>query len=156
MKIIVASDLHGDAVRCEELLDRFRAERTERLILLGDILYHGPRNDLPPGYNPKKVIALLNPLADAITCVRGNCDAEVDGMVLDFDVLTPEKFIKINGVKLLLTHGHHLDKLQPEGADAVLFGHTHIPCKERRSMVYKSRIDVNPQRKQRVCVYDVL
>lgn len=132
MKILIASDLHGDAERCSTLLERFRGEGAERFILLGDILYHGPRNDLPPGYAPKRVIELLNPLAEKIICVRGNCDAEVDGMVLDFDVLTPKKIFKINGLLLILTHGHHLDTVASDSAAAVLYGHTHIPAKERR------------------------
>lgn len=136
MRIIIASDLHGDAERCAEILHRFNAEGAGRLILLGDILYHGPRNDLPPGYAPKRAIAMLNPLADVIECVRGNCDAEVDDMVLDFDVLTPDKSLELNGLKLFLTHGHKLDRTDIRGYDAVLYGHTHIPAKEMRDGVW--------------------
>lgn len=136
MRIIIASDLHGDAERCAELLHRFNAEGAARLVLLGDILYHGPRNDLPPGYAPKRVIEMLNQHANVIDCVRGNCDAEVDDMVLDFDVLTPEKTLEIGGLRLLLTHGHKLDRVDMRGYDAVLYGHTHIPAKEMRDGVW--------------------
>jgi len=137
MKILIASDIHGDAKRCEEIMARFEAERADRLFLLGDILYHGPRNDLPPGYAPKRVIEMLNSIAGKIDSVRGNCDAEVDGMVLAFDVLVESKDICINGFTLKLVHGHHhLDEQSFDGVDAVLYGHTHIPAKERRGGVW--------------------
>lgn len=84
MKFLIASDIHGSATWCRKFIDAIHAEKPDKIILLGDILYHGPRNDLPNGYDPKEVIALLNPLADRILAVRGNCDAEVDQMVLDF------------------------------------------------------------------------
>ena len=87
MKWLIASDIHGSAPWCRRLLEAFRREQADRLILLGDILYHGPRNDLSEGYAPKEVIALLNPLRERILCVRGNCEAEVDQMVLDFSVM---------------------------------------------------------------------
>ena len=87
MKYMIASDIHGSAYYCEKLIDCYKRERADRLILLGDILYHGPRNDLPEGYAPKKVIPMLNELKDEIFCVRGNCDTEVDQMVLDFPIL---------------------------------------------------------------------
>ena len=87
MKWFIASDLHGSAVYCRRMLEAYRREGAHRLVLLGDILYHGPRNDLPEGYAPKEVIAALNPLRDEILCVRGNCDTEVDQMVLDFPIL---------------------------------------------------------------------
>lgn len=130
MKILIASDLHGDAKRCEELIMRWDSEGAERLLLLGDILYHGPRNDLPPGYEPKRVIEMLNSRFERIDSVRGNCDAEVDGMVLEFDVLTAEKRFDISGLTILVTHGHHLDKADFSGCDVVFYGHTHIPAKE--------------------------
>lgn len=136
MKILIASDLHGDAARCAELIDRYNSERAELMILLGDILYHGPRNDLPPGYAPKRVIEMLNGFTAKINCVRGNCDAEVDGMVLAFDVLTAEKKFTYNGLSLLAVHGHHLDEADLSGFDAVLYGHTHIPAKEKREGVW--------------------
>ena len=87
MKLFIASDIHGDALCCEKMLERFKEEKADRMLLLGDILYHGPRNDLPSGYEPKKVITLLNEYKDIIFAVRGNCDGEVDQMVLDFPIL---------------------------------------------------------------------
>ena len=84
MKFLIASDIHGSAYYCEQLLQAFEREQAARLLLLGDILYHGPRNDLPRDYAPKKVTAMLNGMADTILCVRGNCDTEVDQMVLTF------------------------------------------------------------------------
>ena len=87
MKLLFASDLHGSSVYTEKLLALCEAENPERIILLGDLLYHGPRNDLPEGYDTKKVAAMLNGIADKLLCVRGNCDAEVDQMVLNFPVM---------------------------------------------------------------------
>ena len=87
MKIMIASDIHGSAHYCHRMLDAFDREGADRLLLLGDILYHGPRNDLPEGYAPKEVIAMLNERKSQIFCVRGNCDTEVDQMVLDFPIL---------------------------------------------------------------------
>ena len=104
MRYIIASDIHGSAYWCERLLERFDSENADRLILLGDILYHGPRNDLPDGYAPKRVIELLNPLADRITCVRGNCEAEVDQMVLNFTVMSDSAWICDFGQKIFATH----------------------------------------------------
>ncbi len=136
MPVLIASDIHGSALYCGKLLSALEREGTERLILLGDILYHGPRNDLPAGYAPKQVIAMLNPLADQILCVRGNCDAEVDQMVLDFPIMQTHRHLRLFGHSLLLTHGHHCsdEKLpSPElraGAEYLIFGHTHVPlCK---------------------------
>ena len=87
MKLLIASDIHGAADCCRSLLDAWDREGADRLLLLGDILYHGPRNDLPPAYAPKQVLALLNARRDRIFCVRGNCDTEVDQMVLEFPIL---------------------------------------------------------------------
>ena len=87
MKLLIASDIHGSLLYCNKLVEQYKKEACDKLILLGDVLYHGPRNDLPEEYNPKGVIALLNRLSDEILCVRGNCEAEVDDMVLDFNVL---------------------------------------------------------------------
>ena len=86
-RILIASDIHGDASTAERLVEIYKASGAEKLLLLGDILYHGPRNDLPAGYAPKKVIELLNPLKSEILAVRGNCDTEVDQMVLSFPIL---------------------------------------------------------------------
>ena len=126
---MIASDIHGSAAFCKQLLGRFAAEKHDRLLLLGDILYHGPRNDLPTGYAPKEVIAMLNPLSGIITCVRGNCDAEVDQMVLQFPVMADYAILALNGHTIFATHGHLFDetKLPPLMAgDALLHGHTHL------------------------------
>ena len=96
-KLMIASDIHGSAYYCKKMIERYRAEHAERLVLLGDILYHGPRNDLPRDYAPKEVIKMLNPLADEILCVRGNCDTEVDQMVLDFSVMSESALIMTEG-----------------------------------------------------------
>ena len=93
MKLMIASDIHGSAYYCLEMLDAMKKECPDRLLLLGDILYHGPRNDLPKEYAPKEVIAMLNPLRNEIICVRGNCDTEVDQMVLDFNVLAEQAYL---------------------------------------------------------------
>ena len=125
MKLLIASDLHGGALSCAKLCEVFENCGADKLVLLGDVLYHGPRNDLPEGYAPKRVIPMLNAIADKIICVRGNCDAEVDGMVLDFDVLTPSKTLKDGDLCIYLHHGHHdLPDLAP--GTVVLYGHTHV------------------------------
>ena len=133
MKLLIASDLHGSAYYTELLLAQYAREQAERLVLLGDILYHGPRNDLPERYAPKEVIAMLNPLAKQILCVRGNCDCEVDQMVLSFPVLADYGFLLLNGRTVYLTHGHVINKDKPlpfaEG-DILLHGHTHVPACE--------------------------
>ena len=134
MKWMIASDIHGSAYYCGALLSRFAAEQADRLLLLGDILYHGPRNDLPRGYAPKEVIAMLCPLADRILCVRGNCEAEVDQMVLTFPVLADYAVIADGQTLIYATHGHvfnasHLPPLQK--GDILLHGHTHVPCCEQ-------------------------
>ena len=140
MKIMIASDLHGDAVCTEMLLRRFRESEAERLVLLGDLLYHGPRNDLPAGYAPKQVIALLNGVKSSLLCVRGNCDTEVDQMVLDFPVLAEYALLSFGSATVFVTHGHkhNLSALPPlKAGDVLLHGHTHIPaCEERDGITY--------------------
>lgn len=130
MKILFASDLHGDRAAVEALLAAFHAERAERLVLLGDILYHGPRNDLPAAYDPKGVIALLNPLKEVVLAVRGNCDAEVDQMVLDFPIMADIEELPLrDGVSAYLTHGHHYNEQEPmpmQAGDVMIHGHTHV------------------------------
>ena len=131
MKLVIASDIHGSAYYCRKLLDVVEEEKPDRLVLLGDILYHGPRNDLPRDYAPKEVIAMLNPLKDIIISVRGNCDTEVDQMVLDFDVLSDSAVIYDGETELFLTHGHKYSPENPpklkKGA-ILLGGHTHVAC----------------------------
>lgn len=131
MKWLIASDLHGSACYTRLLVKAFAEERADRLVLLGDILYHGPRNDLPCEYSPKEVIALLSPLKDRILCVRGNCEAEVDQMVLPFPVMADYAVMPVGNRLMYITHGHvhnseRLPPLQP--GDILLHGHTHIPA----------------------------
>ncbi len=140
MKLMIASDIHGSAYYCKKLLTAFEREGAEKLILLGDILYHGPRNDLPEGYAPKEVIALLNPLKDRLLCVRGNCDTEVDQMVLDFPVLADYAILWLDGKAVYATHGHNYneEKLPPlADGDILLNGHTHVPkCTDHGTYTY--------------------
>lgn len=131
MKYMIASDIHGSAYYCNELIQAFAREKADRLLLLGDILYHGPRNDLPKDYNPKEVLSILNALSDRIFCVRGNCDSEVDQMVLEFPILADYCLIAEQDRCVFATHGHiyhleHLPKLQTK--DILLHGHTHVPA----------------------------
>ena len=133
MKILIASDIHGDFECASRLVEAYRASGAEKLVLLGDILYHGPRNDLPAGYAPKKVIELLNPLKNELLCVRGNCDTEVDQMVLDFPVLAEYAWLFLDGLRVFATHGHKFGKDNPPPlgkGDILLCGHTHIPAAE--------------------------
>ena len=133
MKIMIASDIHGSAHYCRQLLSAFEREQAQRLLLLGDILYHGPRNDLPEAYAPKEVIAMLSGLKDRIFCVRGNCDTEVDQMVLPFSILADYCILTAGDRLIYATHGHNynlktLPPMQP--GDILLHGHTHIPAWE--------------------------
>lgn len=131
MKLLIASDIHGAAGYCRRLLDAWDREGDCRLLLLGDILYHGPRNDLPPQYAPKEVLALLNARKGRIFCVRGNCDTEVDQMVLDFPILADYALLDLGGRLVYATHGHvyNLSQLPPlQPGDILLHGHTHVPA----------------------------
>ncbi len=130
MKFFVVSDIHGDSFWAQKAVDAMKAENADRLVLLGDILYHGPRNDLPAHYEPKKVIEILNPLADKILAVRGNCEAEVDQMVLKFPCMADYIYLVSGDTPFFLTHGHIYS---PEKLPAVLSegsvfisGHTHV------------------------------
>lgn len=161
MKWMIASDIHGSAYFCEKLIEAYKRENADKILLLGDILYHGPRNDLPEGYAPKQVIAMLNELAQDILCVRGNCDAEVDQMVLDFPLMADYAIItddampshcakgsKEDGQRIRIpiiyaTHGHvynnnHLPPLHR--GDILLHGHTHVPACEQ----YETHTYINP------------
>lgn len=129
MKLMFASDIHGSALWCRKMLDAYHAEGAEKLCLLGDILYHGPRNELPEGHYPKRVISMLNAVKEELVCVRGNCDTEVDQMVLEFPVLADYALIYADGRTLFLTHGHHYNpkNLPPlKKGDVLINGHTHI------------------------------
>ena len=161
MKWLIASDIHGSAYFCEKLIEAYKRENADKILLLGDILYHGPRNDLPEGYAPKQVIAMLNELAQDILCVRGNCDAEVDQMVLDFPLMADYAIItddamnshcakgsKEDGQRIRIpiiyaTHGHVYNNgnLPPlQAGDILLHGHTHVPACEQ----YETHIYINP------------
>lgn len=129
MKLVIASDIHGSAYWCEKLMARIAAEAPDRVILLGDLLYHGPRNDLPRDYAPKKVIPMLSSIANKILAVRGNCEAEVDQMVLPFPCMADYALLETGHDTLYLTHGHHHnpDSLPPLPDGTVfLSGHTHV------------------------------
>lgn len=140
MKLMIASDIHGSAYYCRKLLEAYDREKADKLILLGDILYHGPRNDLPREYAPKEVIAMLNSKKDDIMCVRGNCDTEVDQMVLEFPIMSEQALIYFNNKTIYLAHGHKLDDrdmpMMKEG-DVLICGHTHVPkCEKRGKYTY--------------------
>lgn len=131
MRYLIASDIHGALPAAEALTTRFHEEGADRLLLLGDLLYHGPRNPLPEGYAPAEVAKLLNGYADRITAVRGNCDAEVDQMVLDFPVLADYCVLPAGEKLIYATHGHiyNLKNLPPLAkGDILLHGHTHVPA----------------------------
>lgn len=128
MKYLLVSDLHGSLPALEKVLEFYDREACDMLCLLGDILNYGPRNTLPEGLNPKKIAALLNERSDKIVAVRGNCDSEVDQMLLHFPILSDYLLLVDNGVKLFLTHGHRYnDENRPCGKfDCLVYGHTHL------------------------------
>ena len=131
MKWMIASDLHGSAYYCRKMLEAFEREGADRLFLLGDLLYHGPRNDLPREYAPKEVIPLLNGKKEKLLCVRGNCEAEVDQKVLEFPVLADYAVLPVGQRLIYATHGHiyHVKNLPPLApGDVLLHGHTHVPA----------------------------
>ena len=140
MKLMIASDIHGSAYYCRKLLEAYDREKAGRMVILGDILYHGPRNDLPKEYAPKEVIAMLNPRKKDLLCVRGNCDTEVDQMVLEFPILADYGFLYEKGRMIFLTHGHVFNEknLPMLGkGDILLHGHTHVPvCREHEDYIY--------------------
>ena len=134
MKIMIASDIHGSAFWCERLLEAFESEGADKLVLLGDLLYHGPRNVFPDGYAPKKVFAMLNGIKEKLLCVRGNCDSEVDQMVLEFPMMADYALLEADGRKLFLTHGHLFNAENPpllQAGDLLLNGHFHTPCSSK-------------------------
>lgn len=133
MKWMIASDLHGSAAWCQRLLACYEQQECQRLLLLGDLLYHGPRNDLPEAYAPKQVIEMLTRHQQEILCVRGNCDGEVDQMVLPFPILADYCLLPVEEHLVFATHGHHFhgDNLPPlKQGDVLLHGHTHVPKQE--------------------------
>ena len=139
MKLMIASDIHGAAGYCRDLLSAFDREGAARLLLLGDILYHGPRNDLPDEYAPKQVLAMLNERRNRLFCVRGNCDSEVDQMLLHFPITAPWQQVLLEKQRLFLTHGHlfgpeNLPALNQN--DVLVYGHTHLPVAEQRGEIF--------------------
>ena len=144
MKILIASDIHGDLDSAKRVIDAFYSEKADRLLLLGDLLYHGPRNDLPSTYAPKEVIKLLNDNKSVILAVRGNCDTEVDQMVLEFPILADYAYIDADGLRIFATHGHNHNPDSPPPlikGDVLLHGHTHVlTCDEFGDGFYR----INP------------
>lgn len=139
MKILIASDIHGSYTYCRMLFDAVEREEADKILLLGDLLYHGPRNDLPDGYAPKEVISLLNTNKDKIFAVRGNCDTEVDQMVLDFPILADYCILTCGERIIYATHGHRYNPENPpklNRGDILLNGHTHVTAFESRGEYY--------------------
>ena len=143
MKWLIASDIHGSAYYCEKLIEAYKREQADKILLLGDVLYHGRRNDLPEGYAPKRVIEMLNSMAQDILCVRGNCDTEVDQMVLQFPILADYAILTVGKHMIFATHGHVYNNgnLPPlHKGDILLHGHTHVPACEQ----YETHMYLNP------------
>lgn len=139
MKLMIASDIHGSLYYAEKTVEKYREEKADKLILLGDLLYHGPRNDLPRDYNPKGVISLLNSIKNEILAVRGNCEAEVDQMVLEFPVMAEYMIMYLNDRMIFVTHGHKFNISNPpmlKDGDVLLHGHTHIQAMEKADNYY--------------------
>ncbi len=140
MKLMIASDIHGSAFYCNKLLEAYKREEADKLLLLGDLLYHGPRNDLPKEYEPKKVIEMLIGIKEELLCVRGNCDTEVDQMVLEFPIMAEYCILYLGNRMIFATHGHKYNPAErpmlKEG-DILLNGHTHIPaCDRMEDFIY--------------------
>jgi len=133
MKLMFASDIHGDIANAERVMELYHKEGAQKLILLGDLLYFGPRNTLGEGYDPQAVIRLLNENKNDLLCVRGNCDAEVDQMVLDFPIMAEYAYLCVDGHSMLLTHGHRINKENASNlrrGELLIHGHTHVLCIE--------------------------
>lgn len=133
MKIMIASDIHGSAHYCREMMGAFEREQPDRILLLGDLLYHGPRNDLPEEYDTKRTAEMLNYIAGKVMCVRGNCDCEVDQMMLTFPIMAEYCLLYAGGRVIFATHGHVFNTKTPPAmneGDILLHGHTHIPAWE--------------------------
>ena len=133
MKFLIASDIHGSAFFCQKLMEAWEREGADRMILLGDLLYHGPRNDLPKDYAPKEVAAMLSEIGGQILAVRGNCEAEVDQLMLPFPVMADYALLPLEERLIFITHGHHFNtgNLPPlKEGDILLHGHTHVPAFE--------------------------
>lgn len=139
MKILFASDIHGSLYYAKKVFEKFEQEKCDQIVFLGDLLYHGPRNDLPKDYSPKEVSALLNSYKDKIITVRGNCDSEVDQMMLEFPILATYGLLMVDGHRFYLTHGHifNKDNLPPLVENEILtYGHFHVPLLEKQDNHY--------------------
>lgn len=160
MKLMIASDIHGSAYYCKKLLESREREKPDKLLLLGDLLYHGPRNDLPRDYAPKQVISMLNEIKEELLCVRGNCEAEVDQMVLDFPILADYCILYEGGRMIFATHGHvyHEKNVPPlKKGDILLHGHTHVPkYTEHRDYIYVNPGSVSIPKEESVHSYLIL
>ena len=144
MKIFVMSDIHGSSFYLKKALEAFEKEKADYILILGDELYHGPRNPLPLEYDPKKVVEMLNPLKNKIMAVRGNCDSEVDQMLLQYPIMGDYSTIFLNGKRIYCTHGHIYNKENLpniDSEDILIYGHTHIPLAEKNS---KNMYILNP------------
>lgn len=142
MKWLIASDIHGSLYYGKKLIEQIKKEDPDKIVFLGDILYHGPRNDLPKDYNPKELIKLLNEYKDKIISVRGNCDSEVDQMVLEFPIMADYVILTVNDLTIFATHGHlyNIENIPFKGIDIVLSGHTHVQKCDK----YDHYIHMNP------------
>jgi len=139
MKCMIISDIHGSYDDLKRVIEIFEEENMDQLILLGDLLYHGPRNPLPEGYQPQKVIQLLNQYKEKIIAVRGNCDAEVDQMVLDFPIQADYTQLFIDGHRFFMTHGHlYNEENMPllNKGDILMYGHFHVPIAKEKEGIY--------------------
>lgn len=139
MKLMFISDIHGSLIWLERALKKFEEEKADLIVLLGDVLYHGPRNPLPEGYNPKEVAELVNANKEKFIAVRGNCDSEVDQMVLEVPIMADYSVLLVDNTKIFATHGHLFNKdnmpCLNEG-DVLVHGHTHLPVAEKMGDIY--------------------
>ena len=131
MKYVIASDIHGSAYYCSLLKERYLAEGAQKLVLLGDLLYHGARNPLPRDYSTLKTAEILNSMKEHILCVRGNCDSDVDTLVLEFPIIADYALLPVGDRTLVLRHGHKNYGVLGE-KDVLVNGHFHVPAFERR------------------------
>ena len=160
MKYMIASDIHGSAGCCRKMLEAYRREKAGRLLLLGDILYHGPRNPLPEEYDPRAVAAMLNEISTEVLCVRGNCEAEVDQMMLQFPVMADYAWVVEEGRTFFLHHGHlYNGQNLPPLAPSVIFvyGHTHVlRAEESAGRIYFNPGSVSLPKEENPPTYGIL
>lgn len=139
MKLLFVSDVHGSLYYAQKIIEVFKKEKCDLIVSLGDLLYHGPRNPLPRDYNPKEVAKLFNEYKEYFVCVRGNCDSEVDQMMLEFPILAEYSNLLVDGHRFFLTHGHHYDadRMPPlKKGDILAYGHYHIPLAYNKEGIY--------------------